>query len=74
MAMPPFPPNLDPSRYVAPPPPPRRPRPSGWWFVLGGGLLVVAVAVGITLFVMSCRQLIAGLRIFGPDMRVSDSP
>lgn len=34
MAMPPFPPNVDPSRYVAPPPPPRRPRPSGWWFVL----------------------------------------
>ncbi|MBB6626568.1 hypothetical protein H5V45_04440 [Nocardioides sp. KIGAM211] len=38
-----------------PPGPPRKPRPSGWWFVLGGALVVAAIAVGVTLVVLTLR-------------------
>jgi hypothetical protein len=50
----PPPPGAPGPAYGQPPPYPQRPpkyRPSGWWFALGSGLVVLALAIGIGIFV-----------------------
>lgn len=57
-----LPPHGTPPPYagpLVPPPRPRRRRPSGWWFALGGGLVVLAIAVGIGLFVWTLKGLLS---------------
>jgi hypothetical protein len=45
--------------YGVPAPPPKRRRPSRWWFVLAAGLIGAAVAIGVTVLVLTLRGFLA---------------